>query len=1418
MTNQEKLQVLLKKPENMSLLSTSTSSSSSSIQLMKNQLISPKTSVTSIEHDKSKINPLQKLNKQVADIKKKQLIDTLLTSPGRKLEKSDLYTDSNSKISSNKLNNIQTPSINRDKSVSSTFSETMLSKEKIFVGTKRNINELNSNSNQYNFSSSPSSNSHNIIINPVKRRKYLSKEELLMSDTQIIDSSSLSSSPPSKLSLKFLKENDQSRDIIQLNPFSQTIVNSTTDVANITYDDKKQDCDAQNNSFNISFNNRLYGSSPIKNLNKQRKQVAFSSDIESSPITSSPIKINSEPRSILKLTSSNINNQTISIDHIIKKDLSLNESWLPGLVIQIPAGFQNLSNFVSNCVSGLHNKQFKRQYEVFATLNDLLKKYPKIISNKNIFTREVNRTIISSIHNEVQQLDSELKNGSNAFKLRISSQGIKLLSSIIPVTSLLKNISLIYDNLIQVLKNDNISKNLVASIFQLFKVLPELFYDKIDSIISSITQMKYFLSATVTCEKLNILKRFILIKPAVANKSNYQVLSHVFYSIINTDVPAYSRILSSAISVLTVLAKNEESKIVITKLLSEEIEDSYTTIRSTNEIQIKPSMTICQAICETLRYSIHLELYQQTTRIWTYIIYMASFHRNNFLIEDWPNFHDLLHVFKELSSHKETLFLCLEAWKSIVYNFQIVPVKSLSNEQLTKKLDLLLLPFDNLIINNAEGNFKQWTHNEKFVLLYCRIFYAIRLHMENANESQIPILLEYALKPLAQLDELDSIYSFIMRMIFISDRHTYCETAESCFWLSDYEKWISRISSLPKTIFKSSSTFDANLKITRKIMNKSSDIILLYLNTCIYKQLEDLKLAIPFKEYCKIANMCTELIVEIFRNNLKLIQTKNSNNFIQLYKFIENANEDLMFFVGNTPLMRRLLDILADCENVFIIDNFLSLCVSKFNRTKIFISCYTSDIYDMKYLLENDSKFPPVIHYSIDMKKIESELNLKLTHQDLEKIIDNLIKSIDCYLVEDVENRFVNIISFLNESNIFKIIDAELKLKLFYGLLDKYVKVFNDMSYLYEKTSVEIFKYSLERFDNMETDNSDFSLDNGMKMIEYLSKFNRIDKLPDSWVLEIGERFKYIIYPGINYNKSIIDLIENIKDRLPDKIIIKAKKLAIKRKVDGIFGIKIKNDDDHLENNNQESSFLNQEKEETNGDSETKMIEPGYNLEKSGESVSDIATLNSTNEKDGTEPTHSLDTQIIDNSFKQTNSYSEENENENGTNYNIPIKVQDLKSFIIDSIHIEGSIDENTVRVPSKLEKIHFDEELSPAKRTRSHTKTAGSQDDRSTTSTDLEDESLKKNKHSKKKNKKNKNKNRNTKKHNKRNLSEELEKAGNEEEEEVRKHEDKLIADMGQFRKLLKKINEVPIKVNKEEKEELETELVSLLMKLKKG
>jgi hypothetical protein len=1348
---------------------------------------------------------LSKLDKQVANLKRKKKNINSLGSPNKTSIKMFSLPNplSNSDSINNKVNilNNTKPSVKSKTACINNLGSTKY---------KQNFTSLNSFDSEISLSNSSLSGNNSKINN---RTNYLTTSELLIPDTQVIETFSTKDGKNNDVASKIRPEKAGSVNMFDSIPLANIMNNDSS----VEVPDSNHSQESINlNSFSkqlissigknvVEHDSHLF-SSPIKKVStsKQKKQVVFSSDIDKSPISSSPIKSQNtiEPRSILK--SNDIENELsgfLSIDQILTLDLSESNSWQEGVVLQIPHDYNNLKKVIDECSNGLISKNFTRKYEVYATLNHLLKANTRSVEDLNNFFNDQNvKNIIMSVEKDLIKINKDLKQGTNAFQLRLASQGIKLVT-LLSYVRILTNLDQVYDLIINILRNENIPKSLVSAIIQFLKTITEGYYNKMEKATIAIIQMKYFSSSSITSEKLNLLKKFIILKPALLNNCNYQILSHLLYSILNTDVAGYSKILLSSISVLTCIARNGESKLVMAKLLSEEIESSFTSFNQNSSTKFQSWMTIGHAICETLDYLIYIELYSHAAKIWTYLLYMTCYNRPSFNISKWElnTFSYFKKTFMNLFTKPQGFVFAIESWKVIIYNFQIMSIKNQSDDELKTIIDLLMLPFKMTNVESIDHKISQWTYHQGFIILYSRIFYALRLHMEESlNESHQAILFEAMLTPLMNLEEWDLNYAFILQMIFTADRFIYVEPAESCFWLSDYEKWKSRIIPIPKKMFKNEKIFNIIIKTADKLSNTSLDLVSNFIDICIFEPLASLKLKSTFKEFMTIADLISDFLIEVFQKYANQI-----TNAKQLFRLIENTDADFIFLADSnlTYLMTRLLNCLKENNQIEVVNDFIKLCEKKFGKDKLFISCLISDLYNNEKLIlddddnNNNNNIPYFLHYTIDLIefKFDGE-NFELTALEQGKLINNIKQMAIVLNNSNFEIKFELLINFIRDSNIFQILNDEFRFNLFTVVFEIYNKNQNDLLFFYKIVPESFLEYALFKFNKKNN-----TLKNAENLITFISKFTDFKYLPEYWISLIGSKLVYLLHPDLQFEEWFVIYSKELESRLPKKFIQKVKKLAFKK---NCLNFPLIRSTVKLVDNDNNRNDLTE-------DNDGEVI----NMQLINENTS--FTENDLENKSNND----LYTRIIESS-------NHENKDEDDKEKGEPIAVENLKSFIIDSIQIDGANEEPTIRIASSPEKMPIMENLSvetsPAKRTRSQSNMIEFES--------LDEWSAKRRKQLRLERKIEK-RERKERRRRSRSRSIEIENqyeysginesiAHGEDDTEYFKNDIMEISetDMDQFRILLKKMNQQPILIEKLEKEELEIDLVSLLLKLKKG
>ncbi|KAF6008311.1 hypothetical protein HII13_004096 [Brettanomyces bruxellensis] len=551
-------------------------------------------------------------------------------------------------------------------------------------------------------------------------------------------------------------------------------------------------------------------STPATPQSASPKRVAFSSDLESSPTPSSPIKGAPEPRSILKHAKDSGPSANLSME-IVHRDLSRNESWPDGYVIHNLLGSATLrSKVIAECVLGLSNPGFTKKYEVFATINEIIKSNSRD-SAKSLFGTQQVHILARSIDCDLESTAKELKNGSNAFRIRTSIQGLKVLTFLM-VHYQVKGASTMLKRIACMLASANLSKGLAAAILLLLKDQQNpVVSSAVETITGSILQMKYFMSATIITEKLMTIKKLINMHPAVMSKLSYQWLSHVLCCILNTEVPSYERIVNACIYVIYEFSKNTESKDSVLQLMNETLNSNASSIRASTMSSLDANTKVVDALTLTLVYMINRGLCAQALDIWTYTTFMMGYRLTNQVdLNSWPGLGHWLKVFDEAFQSKsdDIKVAALGSWRAVLFNYQ--NSRSFSSASLTKdefdlKRCIFLYPFNCV----PEPCSQKVLH--AYVVLYYRLIRFLRtLTIMPGRKKAVPQdwVLESIFSPfyvvfLKRPDFIPTGIKMLVNVLRFRERPTLksLDNAEACFRKTSIDDWT--LSCLPKHLLLS---------------------------------------------------------------------------------------------------------------------------------------------------------------------------------------------------------------------------------------------------------------------------------------------------------------------------------------------------------------------------------------------------------------------------------------------------------------------------------------------------------------------------------------------------------------------------------------------------------------------------------------
>lgn len=867
-------------------------------------------------------------------------------------------------------------------------------------------------------------------------------------------------------------------------------------------------------------------------MTPQNKKVAFSSDIDSSFVSSSPIKSspNKPRKSILKQSNFQVD-KALSVDELLKSGLS--NSWPNGYVLHVPENYLNKAKVVRACVNFLKNPKCDKKYELFATLNHLIK-----LSSNNInvsFTLDSVYNLLKSIECDLIDLRVEISGEVvSPFRLRISSQGIKLLSSLQKLVINNEVVNSCYKLVLDIMKSSNISKSLAASIIQLWKSKELRDLDKqIEHLIENIIHMKYFLSATVICERVNILNRIILAKPAISSKYGYQILSYLLMTIMNTDVPSYSKILSFCINAIIQFGKHSENKSVIIKILEEPINENLSTMKSHISDSLTENSTINDALIQTLLYSNHINLERQVIECWFQILYLCSHKQVNFSISKWKFGSQWISLFVTLleTSSEESLQLCLEKWNIIIYNFQINDISRDDELTIQIKVKTLLVPF--MKIKDAS----------MFKVLYYKLFYAIQWQLSKFNyeEHIICELSKTMFWPLLNSQIQGSLdFSTILTRIFTIDSPMLITNKfndpETVLFLTDSSQWKQVLCPINEKIYINN--FSTICDIVKNGFSGCDDLNFETwcdtLSNIIYQPLHLLK-SKEVEGFSKLVSRVHLLVIEIFtgeNQNEKLVNaTKDQAK--EFFKLIQDADLELIFEPNDTSLLFKMANVMSKCLNIEFINEFITICLSKFNSDSVFGAFITSDIYKNLKLVRkacSQRSFPPFLNYWVNLEKLKGNGNTDLVKSDSSLMSIRFKYFFSSYLKESTNGdefmkRVCNQMEAVIDYNIFEYFEASIYSFVFDMMLHGFIE-FGKQDKFYKVMKLDFFKIVMKKT---------LSLINWEKYMDLIISLPNIKLMSNEWFKFMISDISDHLERGVEFKEEFTKIVNIIKKNVDRK-------------------------------------------------------------------------------------------------------------------------------------------------------------------------------------------------------------------------------------------------------------------------------------------
>lgn len=712
-------------------------------------------------------------------------------------------------------------------------------------------------------------------------------------------------------------------------------------------------------------------------MTPQSKRVAFSSDIENqSFLTSSPLKSSPQKprRSILKQSNVEVDN-ALSVDELLKGGQL--ENWPNGYVLHVPEAYFNKAKVVRACVAFLKDPQCNKKYELFATLNHLIKS-----STNNIhvsFSLDSVYNLLKSIEIDLIELKVDICAESvSPFRLRVSSQGIKLLSLLQKQVSNNDTVKSCYGLVLDLMKSPNISKSLAASIIQLWKSQELRDLIPVEHLIANVIQMKYFLSATVICERISILSRIITARPAIASKYGYQILSYLLMTIMNTDVPSYSKILTFCISTIAQFGRHSECPMLMVKILEEPIRGNLSTMKSHVTDSLTEESSISEALIQTLMYASHINLTRQVVDCWYQILYLCSHDQKQFSISRWKFGGQWIGLYGSLleNASMEIAQLCLDKWNVVVYDFQTADVTGDDSLKLDMMLHTMLVPFSKV---------KDETLCRGF---YHKLVYGVQWQLTKwkHGEEATRELLKTMLWPILNSPDVCELYGEITRIFGIDSPNalpTKFEDVDVMLTLTDAVMWKQVVSPLGEDAYVMG--FDLLCDTIHEGFRMGPfDKWCELLSNCVHLPVHHLRLQ-NRQDIGKLVGRTHELIVSILREPRLQLADASKDKAKDIFRLIQDADLDVVFDANNTSLLLKMGNEMGVCHNIEFIQEFVALCLSKFNSDSVFGAMITSDIFKNLKLVRKacaQRSFPPFLNYWVNLDKLRKNGNMDVCVAD----------------------------------------------------------------------------------------------------------------------------------------------------------------------------------------------------------------------------------------------------------------------------------------------------------------------------------------------------------------------------------------------------------------------------------------------------
>ncbi|GME68254.1 unnamed protein product [[Candida] boidinii] len=395
--------------------------------------------------------------------------------------------------------------------------------------------------------------------------------------------------------------------------------------------------------------------------------LIFSSDVESPSILSSPLRSSFEPKSILKQRqqdlSSSPRKDTDSYNNQFYTNLSKNESWSSGQIIQLAPKSVQTDSVLTQCIQALLTKGFVRRFECYATIHYILKNNSVQFLSPILFEYSKKLVNIIIVDNSITKT-GQLVDLSDAFQSRLTTVSIKVLSLLsshpkeyniedTEIHRALRYISFL-------LQNESLPKSVCSAVLQVIKdhksIDTPLPNPIIESILQSLLVVQNFSSFTITVEIVSILADFINKYKGIMTKHSTRWMSFLLSTFLEYgSIPSAQRIvraisfaIQQTVNCVAITGKSMISFHNIMKLAGSDNDNS--------------EVSLIDAVLEVLTSYLKLDFYTGIT-IWLNLTYLQNHQFPLDHVQRWisiilPYFDNVDIMIKKS---------CLFAFKSIIY-------------------------------------------------------------------------------------------------------------------------------------------------------------------------------------------------------------------------------------------------------------------------------------------------------------------------------------------------------------------------------------------------------------------------------------------------------------------------------------------------------------------------------------------------------------------------------------------------------------------------------------------------------------------------------------------------------------------------------------------------------------------------------